>query len=167
MDMIQVEPITERNALQFKAVRLQALQESPTAFASTYARESQFSDSDWLSRAVECISETFVGYLAIDAKVACGIVLVTPDDQDTSAAWVESMWVPPSHRRLGVGRLLINTILAWGRNRGVRVLKLMVTSNNEPAICFYQRVGFSLTGNTEPYANDPTLIECEMLQPLS
>jgi len=30
-------------------------------------------------------------------------------------------------------------------------LQLMVTSNNEPANRFYQRLGFTETGRTEPY----------------
>jgi ribosomal protein S18 acetylase RimI-like enzyme len=164
--MIAVELITPKNALVFKAARLRALQDTPTAFGSTYARESQLSDVDWLNRAAQCTSETSVGYLAMDAETACGIARATPDDQDLSVAWVESMWVAPSHRRLGIGRLLIDTILAWARSRGVRALKLHVTSNNEPAISFYQRLGFSPTGNTEPYPNDPMLVECEMSKTL-
>ncbi|PYY15895.1 MAG: GNAT family N-acetyltransferase, partial [Acidobacteria bacterium] len=62
----------------------------------------------------------------------------------------------------GVGRLLVGAILDWARQRGARTLRLMVTSNNEPAISFYQRLGFTLTGRTEPYPNDPALIEYEM-----
>jgi ribosomal protein S18 acetylase RimI-like enzyme len=42
----------------------------------------------------------------------------------------------------------------------------MVTCNNKAAIMFYQRLGFSLTGRTEPYPNDPALIEYEMSQPV-
>jgi ribosomal protein S18 acetylase RimI-like enzyme len=40
----------------------------------------------------------------------------------------------------------------------------MVTSNNHAAIEFYERMGFSMTGNTEPYPNDPLIIEYEMSQ---
>jgi ribosomal protein S18 acetylase RimI-like enzyme len=42
----------------------------------------------------------------------------------------------------------------------------MVTSNNEPAIRFYERLGFTRTGRTEPYPNDPGVIEYEMLRPI-
>jgi ribosomal protein S18 acetylase RimI-like enzyme len=40
-------------------------------------------------------------------------------------------------------------------------------SNNEPAILFYQRLGFARTGRTEPYPNDPALIEYEMSRAIS
>ncbi len=160
--MIGLELITPSNASLFKAIRLRALYDSPTAFGSTYARESKFSDLDWLNRAAQCNGESSVGYLAMDAETACGIVRATPDDQDSTVVWVESMWVAPSHRKMGIGRLLINQILTWARSRGIRALKLDVTSNNEPAIRFYQSLGFSPTGRTEPYPHDSTLVECEM-----
>ena len=38
----------------------------------------------------------------------------------------------------------------------------MVTSNNDAAIKFYENLGFSFTGRTEPYPNDSNLFEHEM-----
>ncbi|MGY8827382.1 MAG: GNAT family N-acetyltransferase [Candidatus Latescibacterota bacterium] len=40
---------------------------------------------------------------------------------------------------------------------------LMVTSNNEAAISFYESLRFEKNGHTEPYPNDPALIEYEMI----
>jgi ribosomal protein S18 acetylase RimI-like enzyme len=77
------------------------------------------------------------------------------------------MWVAPSHRRRGVGGRLIDTIAAWAGDHGIRTLKLMVTNNNEAAIRFYQRLGFNATGNTQPYPNDPALLENEMSRDLT
>jgi ribosomal protein S18 acetylase RimI-like enzyme len=39
----------------------------------------------------------------------------------------------------------------------------MVTCNNDGAIGFYERLGFKKTGRTEPYPNDDTLMEFEMM----
>jgi len=156
------ELITPKNAAILKAVRLRALQDSPTAFGSTYAEESQLSDVDWVNRAAQCSNDTSVGYLAMDEGTPCGIIRATPDDQDSSIAWVESMWVAPSHRRHGIGRLLMNSVVEWARSRSIRMLKLEVTSNNEPAIRFYDLLGFAPTGKTKPYPKDPRLMECEM-----
>jgi ribosomal protein S18 acetylase RimI-like enzyme len=38
----------------------------------------------------------------------------------------------------------------------------MVTSVNDSAIRFYERLGFARTGRSEPYPNDPSITEYEM-----
>jgi len=81
-------------------------------------------------------------------------------------AHMVSMWVAPAHRGRGVGKQLVNAILDWARSKHAQTLCLMVTSNNEVALRFYQRLGFVRTGKTEPYPNDPALVEYEMVRPI-
>lgn len=164
--MIVLEPISCENALVFKAARLRALQDSPTAFGSTYADALQLTDIDWQKRAADCNTDATRGYLAIDAGVVCGMIRSSPDDREANIVWVESMWVAPSHRRCGIGRLLFESLLIWATNKGMRMLKLGVTSNNETAIAFYKQLGFSITDNIGPYQNDPALFEYEMVRVL-
>ena len=165
--MIALEPITPQNAMVFKAVRLRALQDMPSAFGSTYAKESQLTDADWIKRALQWNSERSAALLAMDGDTACGIVGSFLDQDDATRAHLVSMWTAPTHRRRGIGRLLVNEVLGWARLREARTLQLMVTSNNEAAILFYQGLGFTRTGRTEPYPNDPALIEYEMSRPIS
>ena len=160
--MITLERITAQNAMVFKAVRLRALQDTPSAFGSTYAKESQFADSEWVKRDDNMTGERSLGFLAIDEGVACGIAACFLDQVDATQGQLISMWTALTHRHQGVGRLLVNEILEWARRRGVRILRLMVVCNNEGAIKFYERLGFTRTGRTEPYPNDPALIEYEM-----
>ena len=47
--MITLAPLTTQNVQLFKMVRLQALQDTPSAFNSTYARETLFADADWIA----------------------------------------------------------------------------------------------------------------------
>jgi len=157
-----LEPINTTNAMVFKAVRLAALLESPSAFGSTYAKESQYSDADWLKRAAVWTSARSIGYLAIYERNACGIVAAFVDELEASKVRVVSMWVAPTHRRSGIGRSSIRAVVDWARERGALAVHLMVTSNNNAAIQFYERNGFVMTGKTEPYPNDPNLIEYEM-----
>ena len=165
--MIALEPITPQNAMVFKAVRLRALQDMPSAFGSTYAKESQLTDADWIKRALQWNSERSAAFLAMDGQTACGIVGSFLDQDDATRAHLVSMWTAPTHRRRGIGRLLVNEVLGWARLREARTLQLMVTCNNEAAILFYQGLGFIRTGRTEPYPNDPALIEYEMSRPIS
>ncbi len=167
--MITLEPVTRQSALIFKAVRLRALQDTPSAFGSTYAKESQLTDADWFKRAADWNGERKILYLATDGDAGdapCGIGGTLLDPDDPTRAQLISMWTAPTHRQRGVGRLIVNEVLAWSRLRGAYTLQLMVTSINQTAITFYKRLGFTLTGRTEPYPNDPAVIEYEMSRPV-
>jgi ribosomal protein S18 acetylase RimI-like enzyme len=58
--------------------------------------------------------------------------------------------------------MLVEAVIGWARKAGVERLNLMVTSPNQGAVLFYQRLGFAMTGRSEPYPNDPALVEYEM-----
>jgi ribosomal protein S18 acetylase RimI-like enzyme len=160
--MVTLEPITPKRAMVLKDMRLRALQEAPEAFSSTYANESQISDAAWVARAAQWSNEKSAGYLAMDDGIACGIACGLLDELDTSRAHLLSMWVAPCHRRSGIGRSLVEAILDWAGNEGARTLLLQVTSNNDAAITFYRRLGFTMTGRTETYVNDAALLNLEM-----
>jgi ribosomal protein S18 acetylase RimI-like enzyme len=165
--LIAIRPITPLDAFVFKAVRLRALQDAPHAFGSTYTKESQFADSEWLARIERMNGKRGVGFLAMDGETACGIAGSFLEENDSTRAQLISMWTAPTHRQQGIGRLLINKILNWAHLRNAHTLLLMVTSHNEPAIRFYEGLGFTRTGRTEPYPNDRAVIEYEMSRPIS
>jgi ribosomal protein S18 acetylase RimI-like enzyme len=106
--------------------------------------------------------EIGIGFLAMDGATACGIVGAFLDAKDPTQALLVSMWTAPQYRQRGTGRLLVDAVVRWAQERGARTLLLMVTSNNDPAMRFYERLGFARTGRTEPYPNNPDVIEYEM-----
>ena len=160
--MTILHQITPQMVLPYKAVRLRALKDTPSAFGSTYLRESMFTDEEWDKRAGNLNGERAVGYLAFDGEEYCGIAMCFLDKVDLMKAHLLSMWVASENRRSGVGRLLVDAIVGWACGRGAHTLQLMVTSNNDSAMEFYRRNGFSFTGRTEPYPNDATVTEYEM-----
>ena len=160
--MIAIRKITSVDAVAFKAVRLRALQDAPYAFGSTYEKESQYADSEWQDRVARMNSDRGAGFLAVDNEIECGIVGAFLDQDDVKRAHLVSMWTAPTHRQRGIGRLLVKEVLDWAHGRNAHTVLLMVTSKNEPAIRFYERLGFSKTGRTEPYPNDPAILEYEM-----
>ena len=165
--MPTLEHITSTNAPAFRTVRLHALQDSPGAFSSTYARECAFSDAEWQQRIANWNGDRGVGYLALEHATYCGIVGGLLDAQDAATAQLISVWVAPGHRRSGVGKALVDAVAVWAQSRAANTLQLMVTSNNRTAIDFYTRIGFSMTGRTRPYPNDPAVFEYEMAKSLS
>ena len=88
--MIAIERITLETAMVFKDVRLRALQDSPTAFSSTIARESKFPDEEWSKRAVRWSSDGSAIFLAMDGDAACGMIGAYKGNEQS--AQVISMW---------------------------------------------------------------------------
>jgi ribosomal protein S18 acetylase RimI-like enzyme len=166
-----IEPVSADLAMTFKSVRLRALQDAPTAFASTYETESKLSDDEWTQRAIERGSgERSICYLVfdddIDNDIAVGIAGgYFPDGG--GGPFLVSMWVAPSHRRRAIGQQLVEAVERWARSRAAPQLVLEVTTTNEPAIRFYEKLGFRKTGRVQPYPNDPKLREYEMIKTLS
>jgi ribosomal protein S18 acetylase RimI-like enzyme len=164
--MPTIEPLSPRLVEEFKTVRLRALKDTPTAFGSTYAKESAFSDGDWLKRVDTWNGRGGVCYLGMDEGAPCGIIAGYFDKNDPRRAWVASMWVAPTHRRTGLGTMLMDEVKLWAYTLDAAELRLMVTSNNPPAMRFYERCGYKFTGTTGPYQNDSALYEYEMVTPL-
>lgn len=168
--MIFLQPITPDTAFIFKDARLRALRDSPLAFSSTYAKESQLSDAEWMKRSARWKGDYAVGYLAFDDSdrgSACGLVACSAEQASDPHGHVISMWVDPAFRRAGVGRMLIAALGEWAGTRGLHELRLMVTSVNQGAIEFYERMGFRMSGAIRPYPNDPAIVEYEMLLQLN
>jgi ribosomal protein S18 acetylase RimI-like enzyme len=165
--MLRLETVSVANAMVFKDVRLRALSADPSAFGSTYEEESRLTDAEWIDLAVQRTADGSTVRLAFVDDEACGIVGAFFAEGERTRARLVSMWVAKERRGRGVGRALVDAVIAWARECGARTMVLTVTSNNETATRFYEGLGFTKTGRTEPYPNDPALFEHEMERPLA
>lgn len=60
------------------------------------------------------------------------------------------MGVDRDHRRLGIGRLLMNTAFTWAKKEAkLALIDLQVLSTNQAAIRLYQKSGFRLIGEIQ------------------
>src|SRR5262249_57467397 len=73
------------------------------------------------------------------------------DQANPDVANLYQMWVAPSHRRLGVGKMLLEAVIAWARARNSRYLDLTVTCGDNSAMRLYIRAGFQATGEAQPF----------------
>ena len=55
---------------------------------------------------------------------------------------LEDVIVSSSHRHQGLGRRLVNHVLAWAVDRGIPRVTLLADKDNVSAIAFYRRLGF-------------------------
>jgi GNAT superfamily N-acetyltransferase len=127
----------------WRDIRLRALQDTPTAFGSTYEREIGFTESDFRER----LGGSGPAVLAMTRDVAVGMGAGYQDAE----GWlhVVAMWVDPAWRGQWVGNLVLDQIVDWARGHGLRA-HLDVTAGNSAARRLYERYGFVGTGETRP-----------------
>lgn len=141
-----------------KRIRLAALADTPSAFASTFEAESQASDERWSSLARERASgRDHATFFAVFGDEVVGLVGGHRID-DTTVELV-SMWTSPDARGRGVGRALVDAVVTWADGSNV---ELWVTRGNEGALGLYERCGFVTTGDHQPLPSDPCKDEVRM-----
>src|SRR5271170_4948620 len=104
-----------------RALRLQALTDSPRAFSSTYERELARTTEDW--RRWLAPSATF--FLEADGE-ARGLVAGVSDTHDSSVVHLMAMWVHPDVRGTGAADLLVSSVKGWAAGVGAKEVRLNV-----------------------------------------
>ena len=79
------------------------------------------------------------------------------------------MWVAPDARGAGVGRDLVERVVAWAGSHDFPVLRLLVTQTNDGATRLYERCGFTDEGVRLPLrtGSDVTAMSMTMTMDLS
>jgi ribosomal protein S18 acetylase RimI-like enzyme len=154
-----VRTLVEDDWAALRAVRMDALAESPSAFGSTLAREQAFSEETWRVRARGTATTRL--FIAWWGQTAAGIAGV--HDEGDGSLQLVSVWVDPAHRRRGLARELTSAALRLAAEQGFESIRLWVTDGNTAALSLYQSFGFTSTGNRQPLPSNPALEEHELL----
>ena len=68
---------------------------------------------------------------------------------------LEFVLVSPQARRQGIGRTLVETVLAWARDLGAEEIWLEVRESNATALRLYAQCGFVVAGRRPAYYANP------------
>jgi ribosomal protein S18 acetylase RimI-like enzyme len=143
-----IRRLAPADASSFRALRLRALREHPDAFTSSWEddREQPLEVS-----AARLAGHAFWG--AYQGAELYGFVGLERETRAKNAhkATVVAMYVAPEVGGQGVGRALMEALLAHARAQGVASLVLTVTEGNGPARHLYEALGFRSFGS-EPDA---------------
>ncbi|WP_457254092.1 GNAT family N-acetyltransferase [Pedococcus sp. P5_B7] len=155
---LTIQPVEPSVWQVHRAVRLAMLLDTPLAYGSTFAREVAFPDELWVERMGDSH-----GWLAFEGELPVGAVTSfhAPDQPDDETHLV-AMWVASHARGRGVADRLVRALIDHARRAGVRRVTLAVADDNERAIGFYERVGFTRTGRTGELPHQPAVTEFEM-----
>jgi GNAT superfamily N-acetyltransferase len=142
-----------------RAIRLDALRDTPTAFATGYEEEALRGEEHWRHRIAR--GGTFLAYIPeVSASEPAG--LVGGYQLDPGTVELISMFVRPRARGRGVGEALVATVIDWARARNAATVHLWVTETNTHARALYERCAFVPTGERQPLPSDPSLGELAM-----
>jgi GNAT superfamily N-acetyltransferase len=159
-----IRRVTLDDVETYRDVRLRALADSPSSFGSTLQAESDRPHDQWVERVVRSArGDARTIFLAFDADDCVGLVGAVEDDLGADRQLV-SMWVAPTHRGTGVAVELVEAVLTWARDAGARRIGLWVTRGNDRAQRFYERMGFTVTGDVQPLPSDPCKEEIRMIR---
>ena len=135
---LQIRRLENSDAELYREMRLDALQQNPEAFGSTFERENA-QPLSWFE-AVVGRSVIFGAFLdGMLAGIAAYGVRDGPKQAHKALLW--SMYVQAAARKLGLGRELVAAVLGHARGR-VEMVQLTVVSENEGARRLYRRLGF-------------------------
>jgi ribosomal protein S18 acetylase RimI-like enzyme len=140
-DHIEIRRLAQEDAadaIQYRDIRLEALQANPEAFGSTFELEnaqplSWF--SDWLG------GSTVLGTFRNAELVAIAGFAVQQGQKTAHKGMLWGMYVRPAARKASVGRRLVEAICNLARQQ-VELIQLAVVRDNEQARSLYARLGF-------------------------
>lgn len=152
----------------YKALRLRALEESPSAFGSTLALEFERTDTAWSERLKNAASSgQDCAFLAEFEGTPSSLVWAKVDPNDPSTLHILQMWVAPNARGRGIGDMLLKAAILWAKQYGASFAKLGATCGNTPAIRLHRRAGFVDLGATEPIRPSSAVLAQNMVLALA
>lgn len=141
--IVEIRLLDEEDAAAFQRLRLRALREHPTAFATAPEEEQGYSLERVVQR-LQSSDEAFTLGARLDAQLVGVLHLGRyPRRKTRHRAMLSSMYVAPEVRKRGVGTALLDEALTRAcAMPGLEELILAVTVGNEPARALYIRAGF-------------------------
>lgn len=166
---MHVRRLTPLDAQAFQGLRLAALRDTPSAFASSYEEEKDFPLATVQGRLAPRADRAAFGAYLDDTRVGMVVLGRADPKKVRHKALIWSMYVAPHARGRGIGRALVREAVSLARSvPEFRQVNVGVNAGNAVAIRLYASLGF------RPYALEPAALlvdgelhdELHMLLPL-
>ena len=149
---VAVGQVDEDHWELWRDLRYQVLRSDPDAFGSTLEREQAFTEEDWRQRVGG--GRSFVAWLGDRPVGMGGFFAETP-----GSCWIVAMWVEPGARGRGIGRLVLESVLA--AVPADADVHLWVADGN-PARELYAKAGFVDSGEVAPLRPGSSITKSRM-----
>jgi RimJ/RimL family protein N-acetyltransferase len=148
--LVLIREANPLDAMRFRELRLEALQDSPIAFTADYRKNLNQPAKYWEDLLTTQADESTIFVPESEGKLL-GMTGITRGSSPKTrhGAWIWGVYVTAAWRGLHIAEEMINSCLVWARARKIVFAKLGVSAVNKPAIRCYERCGFKIYG-TEP-----------------
>jgi RimJ/RimL family protein N-acetyltransferase len=148
---IHIRPLAAPDAAAYKAMRLQAIADSPAAVWPTLEEEGARTLDEVRARIAMTAYQVVFGAFSDGELVGLAGLRREPLAQVAHKAIVWGVFVAPDYRRAGLARQLIERLAGHARDNRILQLHLAVNTDNQRARRLYQSIGFVSYG-IEPCA---------------
>lgn len=146
MTDIAIRPLVTEDAEAFKALRLKAIQDAPTAIWPTHDEEAARTLDETRGRIRMTGLQVVFGAFAGPELIGIAGLRRESLAQVAHKAVLWGVFVDPAHRRGGVARRLLDAAIAHARAARVLQLQLCVNAENPRAQALYRNAGFETFG---------------------
>jgi GNAT superfamily N-acetyltransferase len=159
-DTLEIRRIRADEWRALRVLRLEALQNSPRSYGSTYAEEVRRSVREWRERAAAgALAEDQVAVVAVADGAWVGMAR---GYLELPTAHLVGVYVTPAWRRRGVGAAVSLAIVTWARERGAAEILVTVSDWNAEARRVYEGLGFVANGVRGSLPWDASVTESEL-----
>jgi GNAT superfamily N-acetyltransferase len=136
--------LTENDAEAFRQLRLRGLKEHPEAFIAAYEEESTTPVEVYAVRLQAATQDNFYLGAFVDGGLAGMAHFARQEGRKLEhRAYIGAMYVVPERRGLGIGRVLLERLIAHARTvPGIEEVGLWVIIGNAKAQALYEAAGF-------------------------
>lgn len=150
--MMHIRRLAPEDSAAFQELRLAALQDTPSAFGSSFEEERVLPISEIVRRLSKEFSHArFGAFVGQELVGLCGLDRETQRNLSHKAL-VWGLYVKPAYRGQGIAKALLLKILDFASSiHEIRQVNLIVNAANERGIRLYESLGFKVFGR-EPGA---------------
>lgn len=142
---MELRQLRTNDAEDYFSLRLEALQQSPDAFATTYEEEKNQTAEKYKERFTDPVNSFTLGAFEENELVGVVTLFREPLIKLNHRATIVAMYIKPEKRGSGLGKTLIYEAIEKAKSlEGVEQIYLSVVSTNIPAIKLYTTCGFSI-----------------------
>lgn len=140
--MHTIRRVNVGEAAIYRSLRLEALRDSPEAFATTHDSALDRDEASWIAQSDSAAQGDERAIFLVLNDYPIGLAALYRDTDDPSIGELVQMWIAPSYRGGSTAIDLLDHVFQWASERAFTSVRAEVNLGNLRALRFYEKCGF-------------------------